>query len=120
METTVLKLAAELCGADEDSALLQALCDAAVEFWRRRLNGKPAEANLSGALRCAAAFTAAADYLGKNCAGAAESFTVGDVTVRSVSGQSAAALAGALRQSAERLMEPYAVSGTFCFKGVQG
>ena len=35
METTVVKLAAELCGADEDSVLLQALCDAAVEFWRR-------------------------------------------------------------------------------------
>ncbi len=29
METTVVKLAAELCGADEDSVLLQALCDAA-------------------------------------------------------------------------------------------
>lgn len=43
METTVVKLAAELCGADEDSVLLQALCDAAVEFWRRRLKGAPAE-----------------------------------------------------------------------------
>ena len=63
--------------------------------------------------------TAAGDYLGKNCAGA-ESFTVGDVTVRGASGQSAMALAGALRQSAERLMEPYAASGAFCFKGVRG
>lgn len=96
METTAVKLAAELCGADEDSVLLQALCDAAVEFWQRRLKGAPAEENGKGALRCAAAFTAAADYLGKNCAGA-ESFTVGDVTVRGASGQSAMALAGALR-----------------------
>ena len=106
METTVVKLAAELCGADEDSVLLQALCDAAVEFWRRRLKGAPAEESGKGTLRCAAAFTAAADYLGKNCAGA-ESFTVGDVTVRGASGQSAMALAGALRQSAERLMERF-------------
>ena len=119
METTVVKLAAELCGADEDSTLLQALCNAAVEFWQRRLKGSPAEENGKGALRCAAAFTAAADYLGKNCAGA-ESFTVGDVTVRGASGQSAMALAGALRQSAERLMEPYAAFGAFCFKGVRG
>ena len=85
METTVVKLAAELCGADEDSVLLQALCDAAVEFWRRRLKGAPAEESGKGTLRCAAAFTAAADYLGKNCAGA-ESFTVGDVTVRAADG----------------------------------
>ena len=119
METTVVKLAAELCGADEDSVLLQALCDAAVEFWRRRLKGAPAEESGKGTLRCAAAFTAAADYLVKNCAGA-ESFTVGDVTVRGASGQSAMTLAGALRQSAERLMEPYAASGAFCFKGVRG
>ena len=98
METTVVTLAAELCGADEDSVLLQALCDAAVEFWRRRLKGAPAEESGKGTLRCAAAFTAAADYLGKNCAGA-ESFTVGDVTVRGASGQSAMTLAGALRQS---------------------
>ena len=34
--------------------------------------------------------------------------------------QSAQALADGLRQSAERLMAPYAVSGTFCFKGVRG
>ena len=62
---------------------------------------------------------AAADYLGKNCAGG-ESFTVGDVTVKGMTGQSAQALADGLRQSAERLMAPYAVSGTFCFKGVRG
>ncbi len=51
METTAVKLAAELCGADEDSVLLQALCDAAVEFWRRRLKGAPAEENGKGAPR---------------------------------------------------------------------
>ena len=119
METTVLKLAAELCGAGEEDVLLQALCDAAETFWKTRVQPGTAGEVCSGVLRCAATFTAAADYLGKNCAGA-ESFTVGDVTVRGASGQSAMALAGALRQSAERLMEPYAASGAFCFKGVRG
>ena len=37
METTVLKLAAELCGADEGELLLGALCDAAETSWERRL-----------------------------------------------------------------------------------
>ena len=118
METTVVKLAAELCGADEDSVLLQALCDAAVEFWRRRLKGAPAEESGKDTLRCAAAFTAAADYLGKQCR--AESFTVGEVTVRQSGGQSAAVMAETLRQTAERLMRPYAASGEFCFRGVRG
>lgn len=119
METTVLKLAAELCGAGEEDVLLQALCDAAETFWKTRVQLGTAGEVCSGVLRCAAAFTAAADYLGKNCAGG-ESFTVGDVTVKGMTGQSAQALADGLRQSAERLMAPYAVSGTFCFKGVRG
>ena len=37
METTVLKLAAELCGAGEEDVLLQALCDAAETFWKTRV-----------------------------------------------------------------------------------
>ena len=119
METTVLKLAAELCGAEEEDALLGALCNAAEAAWKRRLDAGDAGEGCEDALRCAAAFTAAADYLGKACTGA-ESFTVGDVTVKGQTGQSALALAEALRQSAERLMEPYAASGNFCFRGVQG
>ena len=103
METTVLKLAAELCGAGEEDVLLQALCDAAETFWKTRVQPGTAGEVCSGVLRCAAAFTAAAD-----------------VTVKGMTGQSAQALADGLRQSAERLMAPYAVSGTFCFKGVRG
>ena len=37
METTVLKLAAELCGAGEEDVLLQALCDAAEISWKNRV-----------------------------------------------------------------------------------
>ena len=61
---------------------------------------------------------AAADYLGKQCR--AESFTVGEVTVRQSGGQSTAVMAETLRQTAERLMRPYAASGEFCFRGVRG
>ena len=48
------------------------------------------------------------------------SFTVGEVTVRQIGGQSAAVMAETLRQTAERLMRPYAASGEFCFRGVRG
>ena len=112
-----------VCRAADGQLLLavscEALCDAAEIFWKTRVQPGTAGEVCSGVLRCAAAFTAAADYLGKNCAGG-ESFTVGDVTVKGMTGQSAQALADGLRQSAERLMAPYAVSGTFCFKGVRG
>ena len=63
-------------------------------------------------------FQAAADYLGKQCR--AESFTVGEVTVRQSGGRSTAVMAETLRQTAERLMRPYAASGEFCFRGVRG
>lgn len=119
METTVLKLAAELCGADEGELLLGALCDAAETSWERRLMKSPGDGECCvEALRCAAAFTAAADYL---CRGAGtESFTVGDVTVKRLTGQAALTMADALRQSAERLMSPYAEPEDFCFRGVSG
>lgn len=118
MDVTAAALAAELCGAPKADTLLEALCAAAEQAWSRRLKSGVDADDCGGALVCAAAFTAAADYLGGQ-AGAAESFTVGDVTVRSASG-SALAQAKALRETAERLMAPYADSVCFCFKGVRG
>ena len=119
MEVTAAALAAELCGAEADDPLLQTLCAAAERAWSDRLSSGVTAADCGGALVCAAAFTAAADYLGKRAAGA-ESFTVGDVTVRNVSGQLAIEQAEALRETADRLMAPYADSGSFCFRGVRG
>ena len=94
------------------------LCEAAEAAWENRLDPGVTKENCGGALRCAAAFMAAADYMGKRCR--AESFTVGEVTVRQSGGQSAAVMAETLRQTAERLMRPYAASGEFCFRGVRG
>lgn len=119
MEVTAAALAAKLCGASETDALLEALCAAAEQTWSRRLKSGVDADDCGGALVCAAAFTAAADYLSGQTA-EAESFTVGDVTVKSASGQSALAQAKALRETAERLMTPYADSECFCFKGVRG
>ena len=118
MEITAAALAAELCGASQEDPLLAVLCEAAEAAWESRLDPGVMKEDCGGALRCAAAFMAAADYMGKRCR--AESFTVGEVTVRQSGGQSAAVMAETLRQTAERLMHPYAASGNFCFRGVRG
>ena len=112
MEITAAALAAELCGASQEDPLLAVLCEAAEAAWENRQDPGVTKENCGGALRCAAAFMAAADR--------AESFTVGEVTVRQSGGQSAAVMAETLRQTAERLMRPYAASGEFCFRGVRG
>ena len=102
MEITAAALAAELCGASQEDPLLAVLCEAAEAAWESRLDpGVTKE-----------------DCLGKQCR--AESFTVGEVTVRQSGGRSTAVMAETLRQTAERLMRPYAASGEFCFRGVRG
>lgn len=118
MEITAAALAAELYGASQEDPLLAVLCEAAEAAWESRLDPGVTKEDCGGALRCAAAFMAAADYLGKQCR--AESFTVGEVTVRQSGGRSTAVMAETLRQTAERLMRPYAASGEFCFRGVWG
>ena len=117
MEITAAALAAELCGASQEDPLLAVLCEAAEAAWESRLDPGVTKEDCGGALR-SAAFMAAADYLGKQCR--AESFTVGEVTVRQSGGRSTAVMAETLRQTAERLMRPYAASGEFCFRGVRG
>ena len=119
MDNTALRLASELCGIHGEDVLLEALCDTAERAWEGRLKGGVSREACAGALICAAAFTAVADYLGKQASGG-ESFTVGDVTVKNGTGQSLSVQAEELRRTAERLMEPYAVSGSFCFKGARG
>ena len=76
MEITAAALAAELYGASHEDPLLEVLCEAAEAAWESRLDPGVTKEDCGGALRCAAAFMAAADYLGKQCR--AESFTVGE------------------------------------------
>ena len=69
MEITAAALAAELCGASQEDPLLAVLCEAAEAAWESRLDPGVTKEDCGGALRCAAAFMAAADYMGKQVQG---------------------------------------------------
>lgn len=113
MSETIMELARSLCGAEEGDALLTALCGAAETAWRARLRGGVTAEACGEAFLCAAAMTAAADYWAGQCG--VESFMAGELSVKH-GGEGTAAL----RQAAERLMEPYTVERGFAFQGVRG
>lgn len=113
MNETILMMARCLCGAEEDDALLEALCGAAETVWNARLREGVTSGDCGEAFLCAVAMTAAADYeAGRE---GVESFTAGELSVKRRSGGSEA-----LRRAAERLMVPYAVAQDFAFRGVRG
>ena len=118
MQEKILTLAAGLTGAgEEERELLCALCAAAEQNWRGRLRPGLTPEDCGEAFACAAAFTAAADFgMGRNSG--VESFTVGELSVKTGSG--GGDRSGDWRKSAERLMAPYVLAEDFCFKGVQG
>ena len=70
------------------------------------------------AFPCAAAFTAAADLAAGE--GGAASFSAGDLSVNLGGGQDRARRAEALRQTAERLMEPFVRAAGLWAQGVEG
>lgn len=114
MHEKILELAQTVSGAGEaEQALLAALCRAAELAWTARLRAGVTAEDCGGAFACAAAFTAAADLAAGSCGGV-ESFTAGEVSVKT---RDAAA---ELRRTAERLMAPYAEAEDFSFKGVRG
>ena len=119
MQEKILSLALAVSGAGEERRpLLEALCGAAETYWKGRLRDGVTEEDCLESFCCAAAFTAVADLaVGKG--GGVASFTAGVVSVKSLGGAESAARAAALRQTAERLMEPYAAANGFCFKGVR-
>ena len=62
MDETIVALAARLAGLEEtDTALLEPLCDAALQRWIDRLRQGVTEENCGQTLPCAAAFSAAAE-----------------------------------------------------------
>lgn len=117
MTERILALARQMCGAEEEDALLEALCHASEAAWTARLKAGIAAEDCEEALLCAAAFTAAADYLEGQDGGIA-SFTAGEISVKKRSGGNSGA--EAMRKTAERLMVPYAGEAQFAFKGVRG
>ena len=119
MQEKILALALAVSGAGEERRpLLEALCGAAETYWKGRLRDGVTEEDCLESFCCAAAFTAAAD-LAAGQGGGVSAFTAGAVSVKGLGGAESAARATALRQTAERLMEPYAAANGFCFKGVR-
>ena len=121
MREKILALAAGMTGAgEEERELLAALCAAAEQMWRSRLREGVLVEQCGEVFACAAAFTAAADFdLGRN-GGSVESFTAGELSVKTSSTSGGKSQAEALRKSAERLMAPYVKTEDFCFRGVRG
>lgn len=121
MHETILELARTVSGASEtETALLEALCQAAEMAWTGRLREGVAAEDCGTAFPCAAAFTAAADLAAGRSGDTVAAFKAGDVSVESRGGADSAALAETLRQTAERLMAPYAWPADFSFRRVRG
>lgn len=118
MSERILELALAATGGGEtDRTLLEPLCAAAEEAWRRRLREDVTEEDCGEALPCAAAFTAAADLAAGE--GGAASFSAGDISVSLGSGQDRARQAESLRQAAKRLMEPFVRAEGLWAQGVE-
>lgn len=121
MLETILELARTVSGAGEaETALLEALCQAAEAEWTGRLREGMAAEDCGTAFPCAAAFTAAANLAAGRGGDAVASFKAGDVSVEGRGGADSAALAEALRNTAERLMAPYTQAADFAFRRVRG
>lgn len=121
MSGDILTLAQAVSGAaEEETPLLEMLCEAALRRWEARLKPEVSTEDCGTALTCAAAFTAAADLTVSRDGGAVSSFTAGDISVKGRGAAESASRAAGLRQTAERLMEPYAKAEGFCFQGVRG
>lgn len=119
MRERILELAAASAGAGEtERVLLEPLCAAAEAMWLGRLREDVTAEDCGEALICAAAFTAAADLAAGG--GGVASFSAGDVSVRVQGGGERLKAAESLRQSAERLMEPYVRTSDLWAMGVEG
>ena len=115
MNEMIYAMAAALTSpAEEERSVLELLC-LAEEKRLRRLLGERAE-EWQEAFLCAAAFFAAAALLESRDGGKVESFTVGDVSVKTEQGN-----AQRLREQAERLLAGFGIGGEgFAFLGVRG
>ena len=121
MDAEILNLAVTVSGAGEaEQELLQALCSAARQRWELRLRSDVSVEECGEAFRCAVAFTAAADLASGVGESGISSFSAGEVSVKKASAAQRRGAAEMLRQTAERLMAPFAEAEDLCFRGVRG
>lgn len=103
--------------AAEDEAVLSVLCRAAQQELSAALREGVTAEECGDAYPLSAALMALAGLETSRCAGQAESFRAGDLTIQSGdSGKKA----GLLREQATRLMAPWAKDRNFFFYGVKG
>ena len=104
-------------GGQEEA--LELLCRAAQTELAGRLQdgGRPEDCREAFALACAWLALAG---LAAGTGGAAESFTAGDLSIRTRSGADADQRAAALRLQAETVLGPYLKDRGFAFQGVEG
>lgn len=110
----VVSLALTMGAGEENRALLEILCQAAMEELKGKLKTATEPQDCGSAFPVAAAWLAL-EGLEVAAGGTVESFTAGDMTVRT--GKTSAA---GLRQQAMRLMGPYFGETEFAFQGVRG
>lgn len=103
--------------AEEDEAVLAALCSAAQQELSSALRDGVSAEDCGDAYPLAAALIALAGLETSRCAGQAESFRAGDLTIQS---GDPGKKAGLLREQATRLMAPWAKDRNFIFYGVKG
>lgn len=121
MEEEILTLAAALSGAAEtEQPLLELLCRAALEAWRKRLRSDVSEETCREALLAASAFCAAADLDMSRGGETWTAFTAGEVSVSARPAAQSALRARGLRQAAEELMRPYTMEDEVWLMGVRG
>ena len=120
--SAMIIMAKAVTGAgEEDISLLESLCRAELTIWSRRLRPDVTVEDCSDTFCCAAAVSAAADFLTlQSSAAGAESFTAGEVSVRERDAGEVAKVAQSLRETAEHLMSPYIDPQQFQFRSVQG
>ena len=119
MEEQILRLAENLTGAEgAELEVLATLCAVEDTLWCDRLRPDLTPEDCGEAFLCAVAFCAAADFYAIQSVEDVESFTAGEISIKRRSGDNGGK-ATAMRQTAERLMAPYAAAGGFAFKGVR-
>ena len=120
--SAMIIMAKAVTGAgEEDISLLESLCRAELTIWSRRLRPDVTVEDCSDTFCCAAAVSAAADFLTlQSSAAGAASFTAGEVSVLERDAGEVAKVAQSLRETAEHLMSPYIDPQQFQFRSVQG